>query len=214
MVGAKVSAVSRKTNTTTHEVLGVMTKGKTQIRFFDTPGLMLKKSGFPHKDIKARIESVWRSIDLYDVLIVIFDAQRHLTKPDSRVVRLMEKMGSEANPSQKRLLCINKVDLIEKKKDLCFTISGLKGAGVKDLTKYLMEQAVKRPWDEDPLIMSEEVMKNISLEVVREKLLHYIHQEIPYGIDHRLMDWKELHDDKPTQDSRRKEWFQNRANRY
>lgn len=118
-------------------------------------------------------------------------------------------MGSEANPNQKRLLCINKVDLIEKKKDLlkvveefkdlpgyerCFTVSGLKGAGVKDLTKYLMEQSVKRPWDEDPFVMSEEVMKNISMEVVREKLLHYIHQEIPYGIDHRLMDWKELRD--------------------
>ncbi|KAK4711530.1 hypothetical protein R3W88_006043 [Solanum pinnatisectum] len=209
MVGTKVSAVSRKTNTTTHEVLGVMTKGKTQICFFDTPGLMLKKSGFPYKDMKARIESAWRSIDLYDVLIVIFDAHRHLTKPDSRVVRLIKRMGSEANPNQKRLLCINKVDLIEKKKDLlkvveefkdlpgyerCFTVSGLKGAGVKDLTKYLMEQSVKRPWDEDPLVMSEEVMKNISMEVVREKLLHYIHQEIPYGIDHRLMDWKELRD--------------------
>ncbi|KAH0698241.1 hypothetical protein KY290_016363 [Solanum tuberosum] len=209
MVGTKVSAVSRKTNTTTHEVLGVMTKGKTQICFFDTPGLMLKKSGFPYKDMKARIESAWRSIDLYDVLIVIFDAHRHLTKPDSRVVRLIERMGSEAKPNQKRLLCINKVDLIEKKKDMlkvveefkdlpgyerCFTVSGLKGAGVKDLTKYLMEQSVKRPWDEDPFVMSEEVMKNISMEVVREKLLHYIHQEIPYGIDHRLMDWKELRD--------------------
>lgn len=209
MVGTKVSAVSRKTNTTTHEVLGVMTKGKTQICFFDTPGLMLKKSGFPYKDMKARIESAWRSIDLYDVLIVIFDAHRHLTKPDSRVVRLIKRMGSEANPNQKRLLCINKVDLIEKKKDLlkvveefkdlpgyerCFTVSGLKGAGVKDLTKYLMEQSLKRPWDEDPFVMSEEVMKNISMEVVREKLLHYIHQEIPYGIDHRLMDWKELRD--------------------
>ncbi|KAL3377660.1 hypothetical protein AABB24_003855 [Solanum stoloniferum] len=209
MVGTKVSAVSRKTNTTTHEVLGVMTKGKTQICFFDTPGLMLKKGGFPYKDMKARIESAWRSIDLYDVLIVIFDAHRHLTKPDSRVVRLIERMGSEANPNQKRLLCINKVDLIEKKKDLlkvveefkdlpgyerCFTVSGLKGAGVKDLTKYLMEQSLKRPWDEDPFVMSEEVMKNISMEVVREKLLHYIHQEIPYGIDHHLMDWKELRD--------------------
>ncbi|CAN4078484.1 unnamed protein product [Withania somnifera] len=209
MVGTKVSAVSRKMNTTTHEVLGVMTKGKTQICFFDTPGLMLKKSGFPHKDMKARIESAWKSIDLYDILIVIFDAHRHLTKPDSRVVRLIERMGSETKPNQKRLLCINKVDLLEKKKDLlkvveefkdlpgyerCFTISGLKGAGVKDLTKYLMEQALKRPWDEDPFVMSEEVMKNISLEVVREKLLHYIHQEIPYGIDHRLMDWKELRD--------------------
>ena len=91
-------------------------------------------------------------------------------RPDSRVVRLIERMGSEVNPNQKRLLCINKVDLIEKKKDIlkvaeefkelpgyerCFTISGLKGAGVKDLTQYLTEQAVKRPWDEDLLVTSE-----------------------------------------------------------
>ncbi|CAK9169864.1 unnamed protein product [Ilex paraguariensis] len=37
-------------------------------------------------------------------------------------------------------------------------------------------------------------MKNVSLEVVREKLLEYVHQEIPYGVEHRLTDWKELRD--------------------
>ncbi|KDP32555.1 hypothetical protein JCGZ_14863 [Jatropha curcas] len=209
MVGTKVSAVSRKTNTTIHEVLGIMTKGETQICFFDTPGLALKSNGYPYKDMKARVDNAWSAIDLYDVLMVVFDVHRHLTRPDSRVVRLIERVGTKAKTNQKRLLCINKVDLVEKKKDLlkvaeqfkdlpgydrCFMISGLKGAGVKDLIKYLMEQAVKRPWDEDPVNMSEEVMKNISLEVVREKLLDHVHQEIPYGIEHRLIDWKELQD--------------------
>ncbi|EOX96843.1 hypothetical protein QUC31_015952 [Theobroma cacao] len=209
MVGTKVAAVSRKTNTTTHEVLGVMTRGDTQICFFDTPGLMLNSSGYLHKDMKVRVESAWSSVDLYDALIVIFDVHRHLTRPDSRVIRLIKRMGAEANSKQKRILCMNKVDLVEKKKDLLkvaeqfkdlpgyervFMISGLKGSGVGDLTKYLMEQAVKRPWDEDPLTMSEEVMKNISLEVVRERLLDHVHQEIPYGIEHCLVDWKELRD--------------------
>ncbi|KAI5667216.1 hypothetical protein M9H77_17069 [Catharanthus roseus] len=209
MVGTKVAAVSRKTNTTTHEVLGVMTRGNTQICFFDTPGLMLKKSGFPYNDIKVRMQSAWSSVGLFDVLLVIFDVHRHLTRPDSRVVRLIERMGSQSNPNQKRVLCMNKIDLVEKKKDLLkvaeefkdlpgyeryFMISGLKGSGVKDLTKYLMEEAVKRPWDEDPFTLTEEVMKNISLEVVREKLLDHVHQEIPYNIEHRLMDWKELSD--------------------
>ncbi|GAV69235.1 MMR_HSR1 domain-containing protein/KH_2 domain-containing protein [Cephalotus follicularis] len=209
MIGTKVAAVSRKTNTTTHEVLGVMTKGDTQICFFDTPGLMLKKSGIPHKDIKVRVESAWSSIELYEVLMVIFDVHRHLSRPDTRVIKLVERMGKQAHPKQKRILCMNKVDLVKKKKELLtvaeqfkdlpgyervFMISGLKGSGVKDLTNYLMEQAVKRPWDEDPNTMSEEVMKNISLEVVRERLLDHIHQEIPYGIEHRLIDWKELRD--------------------
>ncbi|XP_076914571.1 GTP-binding protein ERG-like [Bidens hawaiensis] len=209
MVGTKVAAVSRKTNTTTHEVLGVMIKGKTQICFFDTPGLIMRSSGLPKSDVKVRVESAWSSIDLYDTLVVIFDVHRHLTRPDKRVVGLIKQMGSQVNPKQKRILCMNKVDLVENKKDLLkvadqfkdlpgyekyFMISGLKGSGVKDLTDYLMEQAVKRPWDEDPLIMTEDVMKNVSLEVVREKFLDHIHQEIPYDVEHRLIDWKELRD--------------------
>ncbi|XP_052291315.1 GTP-binding protein ERG [Citrus sinensis] len=209
MVGTKVSAVSRKTNTTTHEVLGVMTKADTQICIFDTPGLMLNKSGYSHKDVKVRVESAWSAVNLFEVLMVVFDVHRHLTSPDSRVIRLIERMGKQAPPKQKRVLCMNKVDLVTKKKDLLkvaeqfkhlpgyeriFMTSGLKGAGLKALTQYLMEQAFQRPWSEDPLTMSEEVMKNISLEVVRERLLDHVHQEIPYSIEHRLIDWKDLRD--------------------
>ncbi|CAH8385220.1 unnamed protein product [Eruca vesicaria subsp. sativa] len=209
MVGTKVAAASRKTNTTTHEVLGVLTKGDTQVCFFDTPGLMLKKSGYGYKDIKARVQNAWTSVDLFDVLIVMFDVHRHLTCPDSRVVRLITYMGEEANPKQKRILFMNKVDLVEKKKDLLkvaeefqnlpayeryFMISGLKGSGVKEVSQYLMDQAVQKPWEEDPFTMSEEVMKNISLEVVRERLLDHVHQEVPYGVEHRLVDWREQRD--------------------
>lgn len=186
-----------------------MTKGNTQVCFFDTPGLTLTSSGQPHKDIKVRVESAWSSIHLYDVVIVIFDVHRHLIRPDVRVIGLIKRMGAKAHATQKRVLCMNKVDLVGNKKDLLkvaeqfqdlpgferhFMISGLKGSGVKDLTQYLMEQAVKRPWDEDPFTMSEEVRKNISLEVVRERLLDHVHQEVPYGIEHRLVDWKELRD--------------------
>ncbi|MBA0760373.1 hypothetical protein Gotri_023122, partial [Gossypium trilobum] len=272
MVGTKVAAVSRKTNTTTHEVLGVMTKGDTQICFFDTPGLMLNRSGYLHKDMKVRVESAWSSVNLYDVLMVIFDVHRHLTnlssflsnaevvffiliadqililmihpyRPDSRVIRLIKRMGEEPNPKQIRILCMNKVDLIEKKKELLKVAEQFKdlpGYGsyiseIRTLTPLfesvlfsfickhgkrvahsLATKAVQRPWDEDPITMSEEVMKNISLEVVRERLLDHVHQgcveelsndqrlkqglklflwqEIPYGIDHRLVDWKELRD--------------------
>ncbi|XP_031475087.1 GTP-binding protein ERG [Nymphaea colorata] len=210
MVGNKVSAVSRKTNTTTHEVLGVVTKGNTQICFFDTPGLMLKRGGYPYRtDVTVRVESAWSSIELYDLLIVLFDVHRHLTACDARVTRLIKHLGENVHPKQKRVLCMNKVDLVEVKKDLLkvakefgnlpgyerfFMISGLKGSGVEDLTHYLMEQAVKRPWDEDPTSLNEEFLKSLSLEVVREKLLHHVHQEIPYALEHRLVDWKELRD--------------------
>lgn len=210
MVGTKVAAVSRKTNTTTHEILGVMTKGNTQICLFDTPGLMIGHHGYPYRsDVKVRVESAWSSIGLYDLLIVLFDVHRHLTVPDTRVINLIKRLGQQVQSTQRRVLCMNKVDLVEDKKNLLkvakefedlpgyeryFMISGLSGSGVKDLIQYLMDQAVKRPWDEEPTAMTEEMMKTISLEVVREKMLNYIHQEIPYVIEHRLMDWKELRD--------------------
>ncbi|PPS10570.1 hypothetical protein GOBAR_AA10072 [Gossypium barbadense] len=284
MVGTKVAAVSRKTNTTTHEVLGVMTKRDTQICFFDTPGLMLNRSGYLHKDMKARVESAWSSVNLYDVLMIylpqglqprsiislllsvdyttwfylvmvyqtffmreaallscnkleiaggsnlflkgsslssflsnaevvffiliadqILILMIHPYRPDSRVLRLIKRMGEEPNPKQIRILCMNKVDLIEKKKELLKVAEQFKDlpgyGGVKHAEVLFchgmsssLYKAVQRPWDEDPITMSEEVMKNISLEVVRERLLDHVHQEIPYGIDHRLVDWKELRD--------------------
>ncbi|ERN14954.1 GTP-binding protein ERG [Amborella trichopoda] len=210
LVGTKVAAVSRKTNTTCHEVLGVMTKGNTQICLYDTPGLMLKRDGYPYRtDVRVRVESAWSSVDLYDLLIVLFDVHRHLEIPDKRVTRLIKHLGEEVHPKQKRVLCMNKVDLVEVKKDLLkvakefgelpgyerfFMISGLQGSGVKDLVDYLTEQAVKRPWDEDPTRLSEDFLKSVSLEVVREKMLDHIHQEIPYALDHRLVDWKDLRD--------------------
>jgi GTPase Era involved in 16S rRNA processing len=48
--------------------------------FFDTPGLMVNNRGYPYKDMKTRVESAWSSVDLYDVLMVIFDVHRHLTR--------------------------------------------------------------------------------------------------------------------------------------
>ncbi|KAI3939471.1 hypothetical protein MKW98_022339 [Papaver atlanticum] len=96
MVGSKVAAVSRKTNTTTHEVLGVMTNGNTQMCFFDTPWLMLRSGGHPCKtDVGVRVESAWSSVNLYDVLMVVFDVYRHLSKPDKRVKRLINHVVAQ-----------------------------------------------------------------------------------------------------------------------
>ncbi|KAG5023071.1 hypothetical protein JHK85_019413 [Glycine max] len=145
MVGTKVAAVSRKTNTTTHEVVGVLTKGDTQICFFDTPGLMLNCGGFPYRDVKVRVESAWSSV-FHDI----------------RTEGVWSKRSD----------------------------SVLDGAGMHLSTST----AVQRPWEEDPFTMSEEVMKMIALEVVRERLLDHVHQEIPYDVEHRLIDWKELRD--------------------
>lgn len=210
MVGTKVAAVSRKRNTTLSEILGVMTKGNTQILFYDTPGLVLDILGRPSKtDTRRRSESAWQLFAHCEVLIVLVDSYRQIHKPDKRILRLVEKLGMEENPHPKRVLCLNKVDIVENKKDLLplaklfeklpgyesiYMISALTGSGVKDIMKYLMGEAVLRPWEEDPDPLNEETVKTLSMEIVREYLLNYVHEEIPYELDHQLTDWQELED--------------------
>lgn len=210
MVGIKVAAVSRKRNTTLSEILGIMTKGSTQILFYDTPGLVLDILGSPSKtDTRRRSESAWQLFAHCEVLLVIVDAYRQIHKPDKRILRLVKKLGSEENPHPKRILCLNKVDIVDNKKDLLplaqlfgnlpgyesiFMISALTGSGVKDVENYLMNEAVLRPWEEEPNPLNEETTKTLSMEIVREHLLHRVHEEIPYELDHQLTDWQELED--------------------
>ncbi|KAH7295721.1 hypothetical protein KP509_27G062200 [Ceratopteris richardii] len=210
MVGTKVAAVSRKRNTTISEILGVVTKGKTQIVLYDTPGLVLDILGKPSKsDVRHRSESAWQLFYHCEVLLVLVDAYRQIHKSDKRVIRLVEKLGSEVSPNLKKSLVLNKVDIVENKKQLLplaqqfenlpgyeniFMISALTGSGVKDVVSYLSSQAVKRPWEEDPDPLNEDAVRTLSMEVVREHLLDLVHEEIPYELDHQLVDWQELDD--------------------
>eukprot|EP00249_Psilotum_nudum_P012538 c23843_g1_i1 orf=345-1682(+) len=119
LVGRKVAAVSRKRNTTLSEILGTLTKGDTQILFYDTPGLVLDILGHPSKtDTRYRSENAWQLRDHCEVLVVILDAYRQIMRPDKRVSRLVERFGKEECPHPKRVLCLNKVDIIKRKSDL------------------------------------------------------------------------------------------------
>lgn len=210
MVGTKVAAVSRKRNTTLSEILGIVTIGKTQILLYDTPGLVLDILGSPSKtDTRRRSESAWQLFSHCEVLLVLVDAYRQINKPDKRVLRLVESLGSDENSHLKKCLVLNKVDIVESKKQLLplaqefgklpgyeniFMVSALTGSGVRDIADYLSDQAVLRPWEEEPDPLNEETIRTLSMEVVREHLLDRVHEEIPYELDHQLVDWQELED--------------------
>ncbi|KAG0582324.1 hypothetical protein KC19_3G052000 [Ceratodon purpureus] len=117
LVGSKVSAVSRKTNTTHKEHMGILTKGDSQLIFFDTPGLTVDIRGHPLRtDNRNRVRSAWQTAELCEALIVLVDAHRQIERPDKRVARLVEKLGNEETVSQKKILCFNKVDLVHPKR--------------------------------------------------------------------------------------------------
>ncbi|CAM6084195.1 unnamed protein product [Calypogeia fissa] len=207
LVGSRVSAVSRKTNTTHREHLGVYTKGDTQLLYYDTPGLHLDVEGSPLRvDVQHRVRNAWEIVDFCEALVVLVDAERQIRRPDKRVQRLVEKLGKEEMVSQKRVLCLNKVDIIKNKRtllplakqfedlhgyDRIFMISALTGSGVRDVTDYLVNQAVLRPWDEDP---ENKDHRDIALEVVREQVFEHLHEELPHTTKQKLVSWKVLKD--------------------
>ncbi|KAL2652073.1 hypothetical protein R1flu_020201 [Riccia fluitans] len=207
LVGSRVSAVSRKTNTTHREHLGVYTKGDTQLCFYDTPGLHLDIEGSPLRvDARSRVQSAWQILDACEAVVVLVDAERQIRRPDRRVKRLVEKIGMEQVVDQKKILCLNKVDLIEQKRlllplakefenlpayDRIFMISGLTGSGVNDVKEYLLHQAIASPWEEDPDYSNH---RDIALEIVREQIFEHLHEELPHTTNQKLVSWKVLKD--------------------
>ncbi|KAG0621757.1 hypothetical protein M758_3G045700 [Ceratodon purpureus] len=210
LVGSKVSAVSRKTNTTHKEHMGILTKGDSQLIFFDTPGLTVDIRGHPLRtDNRNRVRSAWQTAELCEALIVLVDAHRQIERPDKRVARLVEKLGNEETVSQKKILCFNKVDLVHPKRlllplaeeygsypafDSTFMISALSGDGVDALQDYLLDLAVPRPWEEEPEARPQRLARATALEIVRQHIFDCLHKELPYRIEQRHLSWRVLKD--------------------
>lgn len=210
LVGSKVSAVSRKTNTTHKEHMGILTKGDSQLIFFDTPGLTVDIRGHPLRtDNRNRVRSAWHTAELCEALIVLVDAQRQIERPDKRVNRLIEKLGTEETASQKKILCFNKVDLVHPKRlllplaeeygrypafDSTFMISALTGNGVDALQEYLLDQTVPRPWEEEAEAKPQRFARATALEIVRQHIFDSLHKELPYRIEQRHLSWRVLKD--------------------
>jgi GTP-binding protein Era len=184
-VGQKVSIISPKPQTTRMRVLGILTEGKTQIAFVDTPGIFAPKRRLD----RAMVNAAWQSLDGADVVLLLVDATaREDEKVDAIVAALVEK-------KQKIVLALNKVDALNPNKLLplaakinetgivekTFMVSALTGDGIDDLEKFLMEKMPKAPWffGEDQL--SDLPSRLLAAEATREQLYCQLQQELPYG---------------------------------
>eukprot|EP00897_Mesotaenium_endlicherianum_P007276 jgi/Mesen1/6577/ME000336S05800 len=208
LVGAKVSAVSRKTNTTRIETLGVRTRGATQLLFYDTPGLTHEIAARPLKrETRRSVSRAWHVAEECEALLVLVDAERQIRQPDPRVWRLLERLGAERLAGQQRLVCLNKVDLVRDKQQLLplaqriqalhafdrvFMISGLKNRGIRLVEDFLHSLAVTRPWEQDPRHVTTQSGATMALEIVRERFFERLHKELPYTTEQRHMAWTEL----------------------
>jgi GTP-binding protein Era len=198
LVGAKVSIVTHKAQTTRGPVRGIALIGDAQVIFVDTPGIFQPKRRLD----RAMFASAWDRAGDADIVVLVIDAQRgldrsldtlfkHLPEVRRPIVAVLNKIDQVAKPDLLRLA----TDLSAIRPfDRVFMLSALTGDGVADLKAYLAEAVPPGPWlfPEDQL--TDASLRQSAAEITREKLFLRLHEELPYTLTVETADWKELAD--------------------
>lgn len=200
MVGAKVSIVTHKVQTTRARIRGVAIEGEAQLVFVDTPGLFRPRRRLD----RAMVAAAWGGAADADVVVLLVEAHRGLTEG---VERILDGLP-EATRGRKVALAINKIDrvkpeaLLELAKALndrfefagTFMISAEKGHGVDDLRKWLAGEMPVGPWLYPEDQIADLPLRMIAAEITREKLTLRLHQELPYQLTVETEGWEERKD--------------------
>lgn len=201
ILGQKVSIVSAKPQTTRNRIVGILNDEKRgQMAFLDTPGIHRPL----HKLNVRMMDHVRTSFTEADVLTLIVDATEPFGKGDQYVVDMIRQQ-KEQEAKTKRFLILNKIDLVKKNKllptiqqyselglfDEIVPISAGTGEGVDDLVDLLFRNVAAGP----PLYPTEEFTTQperfFASEIVREKLLMYTADELPYTTAVSVDRWEE-----------------------
>ncbi len=200
MVGAKVSIVTHKVQTTRARIRGVAIEGEAQIVFVDTPGLFSPKR---HLD-RAMVAAAWGGAADADIIVLLIEAHRGVTKGVKAILQRLGDIGGGRNVA----LAINKIDRVKSEVLLAlvadinerftfsetFLISAEKGHGVDDLRKWLAGRLPEGPWLYPEDQIADLPLKMIAAEMTREKLTLRLHQELPYQLTVETAQWEERKD--------------------
>ena len=199
LVGAKVSIVTRKVQTTRFPIRGVAMEGQSQIVLVDTPGVFSPKRRLD----RAMVRSAWVGAEDAEVVIHLVDAAgeiavaekqpsggQHRSAEDDRMIVDRLQVGG-----RKAILVLNKIDEVKREKLLsladdrfksgaytdAFMVSATNGSGVADLKTRLAELMPEGPWLYPETQTADLPVRLLASEITREKLYLRVHEELPYA---------------------------------
>jgi GTP-binding protein Era len=195
LVGAKVSIVSRKVQTTRMPVRGIATEGTSQLVFIDTPGIFAPRRRLD----RAMVDAAWGGAGDADLVVLMVDAAKGV---DEDVERILQRI---ANLATAPVLVLNKVDRVKKERLLelaaslnaraafaaTFMVSALEGDGVADLKAHLAKSAPPGPWHYPEDEISDAPLRVMAAEITREKIYERLHDELPYQATVETTSWLE-----------------------
>lgn len=186
LVGEKVAIVTQKAQTTRNRITGIITKGPVQYVLLDTPGIHK-----PRNRLDSRMtQTAAASLKDVDVTMMLFEPAGEFTDAELTMVKALQKGGPA-------IAVINKVDLLDnfaaleaRKKQLeefgCFdhivTISAKDGTGCDELFAMLKPYGNEGPHYFDDDAFTDMPEKELVAELVREKALLFLREEVPHGI--------------------------------
>ena len=200
ILGEKIAITSEKAQTTRNRIKGIYTEiGKgtedVQMIFLDTPGIHKPKNKLGNA-INETAMNTYRGVD---VALLVIDGSKPFGRGDEHMISLIKDI------SVPRILIINKIDLIspeeyieiyEKyiKEDLfddVFGISALNGTNVSELIENLKKYMLDGPMYFPDDISTDSPMRFLVSEIIREKILMYLEQEIPHGVAVEIEEYEE-----------------------
>ena len=187
VVGEKIAIMSDKPQTTRNTIQAVYTDEESQVVFLDTPGIHKPKNKLGEIMVKAATDA-FSNVDL---ILFVVDSSRKIGPGDRRI---MEDLRGSRTPI---VLVINKIDQIEDKDELfdiikmyddekmfkeIVPISALKGKNVKTLINVIKEDLEEGPKYFPDYMVTDQPERVLIAELIREKVLHYVDDEVPHGV--------------------------------
>ena len=197
LVGEKVAIVSNRPQTTRNRIMGVMTRDNWQMVFLDTPGIHTPRTKLGN----FMMQSVREAMDGMDGMMVLVDATQ-VGEHDRAIVK---EMAAKKVP---KVLLLNKIDLLQPEKllaliasfadsgyDAIIPISAKTGDGLEQLTKTMAEKLPEGPKYFPDDMMTDQPERLIVAEMIREKALLHLRDEVPHGIGVEIMGMNKESDD-------------------
>ncbi|WP_103172145.1 GTPase Era [Paracoccus sp. SY] len=200
MVGAKVSIVTHKVQTTRARIRGIAIHDAAQIVFVDTPGIFRPRRRLDRSMVKA----AWGGAADADIILLLVEAHRGLTEGAKAIIESLKGLDSQTPVG----LVINKIDRVKAETLLAlsaelnaafpfvqtFMISAEKGYGCDQLRDWLAATLPESPWLYPEDQIADLPMRMIAAEITREKLTLRLHEEIPYQLTVETEAWEERKD--------------------
>lgn len=198
LVGAKVTIVSHKVQTTRAIIRGIAIHDNTQIVFLDTPGIFKPRRRLD----RAMVTTAWGGAKDADVIVLLIDSERGLKGDAEAILKALKEVP------QPKVLVLNKIDRVRPEEllklaavaneaikfDRTFMISALNGSGCSDFMDYLAATLPEGPWYYPEDQISDLPMRQLAAEITREKLFLRLHQELPYASHVETEKWEERKD--------------------